>query len=247
MNTVSLPTRKTGFTVVELLIVMVVIGIIATVSIVAYRTADQRASNASAQSTQVQFMKRAETYMSQYENYPVSVTNCPNPTAANICLPLKSGQTLSYFVFSSAVSPRFSAALHGPVPEIEMLFMDSKAFYYSSNAEITHTNEFVQYMDMAPIIDKYGAGKPYKISFDIKSASTANYNTVMVYMQNGSGARYGFSASVPVTTSYQRQSVTVTPSGPNTTFTQSVLAFYGQYNPPGNRPTVRNVVIEPGF
>ncbi|MGB3945449.1 MAG: hypothetical protein WBK76_01280, partial [Candidatus Saccharimonadales bacterium] len=119
-----------------------------------------------------------------------------------------------------------------------------KSFFYSSNAEMTSANEFVQYMDMAPIIDKYGI-RPYKISFEIKSASTASASSVNVYMQNGSGARYNFSVSVPVTTNFQHKTITVTPSGPNTALAQSILAFYGTYST-GNRPIVRNVEITAG-
>lgn len=236
--------NKQGFTVVELLIVIVVIGIIAATSLVAYIQVDKRAAAAAARESQLQLAKSAEVYMSQNDRYPVSVTDCPTPAATNICVPVKPGQTLSYFVFGSGVSPRYSAALHKAEPAFEMQLLDTKGFYYSSNAEMTHTNEFLQYMDMAPIIDKYGLQK-YKISFDIKSANIASQNTVSVYMQNGSGARYSFGVSVPVTTSFVRQSITVTPTGPNTGFTQSILAFYGTYGT-GNISTVRNVTIERG-
>jgi hypothetical protein len=66
-----------------------------------------------------------------------------------------------------------------------------------------------------------------------------------VYQQNGSGARYDFNTSVPVTTSYARQSVTVTPTLANPGLTQSILAFYGTYGT-GNIASVKNVKVELG-
>ena len=62
-------------------------------------------------------------------------------------------------------------------------------------------------------------------------------------MQNGSGARYDFYAGVPVTTSYASQTVIFTPTGPNSSFSQSILAFYGVYGS-GNVPTVKNVRLQ---
>ena len=235
---------KKGFTIVEVLVVVVVIGIIAGIVLVAYNGADSRANSAAAQVTVSQFVKSAEGYLGQNDRYPVSVTDCPTPAATNICLPLKSGQTLSYFVFGSGVPNRYSAAVHSAEPAFEMEFKDTKGFYYYSNAEITGGNEFVQYMDMAPIINKYGLQK-YKLTFDIKSESIASNSNVNVYMQNGSGARYSFSQSVPVTTAFVRKSITVTPTGPNTSFVPSILAFYGTYGT-GNRATIRNLTIEAG-
>lgn len=95
---------------------------------------------------------------------------------------------------------------------------------------------------MAPLIDTYGIRK-YQISFDIKSADTSAINIVQVYMQNGSDARYQFQVNVPVTTSYQRQTIVVTPSGPNASTAQSILAFNG-WQGTGNRPTIKNLQIQ---
>jgi hypothetical protein len=100
----------------------------------------------------------------------------------------------------------------------------------------------LRYADIAPVIDANGL-VPYVISFDIKSANVATKNTINVYQQNGSGAKYSFSVNVPVTTDYVRTAVTVTPTVSNGTLTESWLAFYGTYST-GNIPSVKNVVIE---
>jgi prepilin-type N-terminal cleavage/methylation domain-containing protein len=237
--------NKQGFTIVEVLIVIVVIAIIAAVTIVAYNGVQAKADFAAAVAEHDSIQSQIDSYAGSHsDNYPTSITDCPAPADANICITPESGHTLSYYAFSGSVPPRFSAALHSATTAYELGVLLPKSFYYFSNAEITGSNEFVQYMDMAPIINKYGIRK-YKISFDIKSASIASASSVNVYMQNGSGARYTFSSSVPVTTSFQRKTITVTPSGPNTTFTQSILAFYGTYST-GNRPTIRDVEITAG-
>jgi len=237
--------NKQGFTIVEVLIVIVVVGIIAGVTIIAYNGAQARAEFARAIAEHDGIESLVAEYAGSHEDaYPTNIDSCPTPNPTDICVPDESGRTLQYFAFGQGIPARYSAAIHTPVPAYELAVMLPKSFYYYSTAEIASTNEFVQYMDMAPIINKYGLRK-YKISFDIKSASIASASSVNVYMQNGSGARYTFGVSVPVTTSYQRKTVTVTPTGPNTSFTQSILAFYGTYST-GNRPTIRNVEIQPG-
>jgi prepilin-type N-terminal cleavage/methylation domain-containing protein len=239
---------KQGFTLVELLIVMVMIGVVAGVSIVAYRGVQDKARQTEILADHADIEDKIESFTAT-DLYPASITDCPTPAATNLCITPRSGQTISYYAFNPTGAARFYAAQHSTTtPAYELLLKSAKGFFYSSTAEISNTNatnrEFVQYMDMAPIIDQYGLRK-YKISFDIKSASVATASSVNVYMQNGSGARYSFSVSVPVTTEYQRQTITVTPTGPNTSFTQSILAFYGTYGT-GNIATIKNVEIQPG-
>lgn len=232
-----------GFTIVELLIVIVVIAILAAMSIVAFRGLQDRAMIAAAQSESNGIAKKVELFRVETGLYPSSINDCPSPSATTMCINPNSGTTTSYFAFNPSVGARFGAAQHTTnPPAYEIIVKGASQFYYYSTAEITNGNEFVQYTDMAPLIDTYGMRK-YEISFDIKSADITNRNTVNVYMQNGSGARYGFNTTVPVTTSYQRQTIIVTPGGLNTSFAQSILAFYGTYGT-GNRATIKNVEIK---
>lgn len=62
-----------GFTIVELLIVIVVIGILAIISLVIYRGIVNRANNAAVMSDLAQFAKQVEIYYLRNGKYPVGV------------------------------------------------------------------------------------------------------------------------------------------------------------------------------
>ena len=62
--------RQTGFTIVELLIVIVVIGILATITIVAFNGIQTRARNAETQSAINGIAKKIEIYNAQQGSYP---------------------------------------------------------------------------------------------------------------------------------------------------------------------------------
>lgn len=62
--------RKHGFTIVELLIVIVVIGILAAITIVAFNGVQQRASNAQRISAAKDFVKAIRAYTTLNQRYP---------------------------------------------------------------------------------------------------------------------------------------------------------------------------------
>lgn len=70
MNSIS--KRQNGFTIVELLIVIVVIGILAAITIVAYTGIQDRAKNAAIASDMKNFSTKAEIYRLDNGQYPVS-------------------------------------------------------------------------------------------------------------------------------------------------------------------------------
>jgi prepilin-type N-terminal cleavage/methylation domain-containing protein len=66
--------KERGFTIVELLIVIVVIGILAAITIVAYNGVQSRARNSSAQSAAENMAKKIEAYNATTGAYPVNNT-----------------------------------------------------------------------------------------------------------------------------------------------------------------------------
>jgi prepilin-type N-terminal cleavage/methylation domain-containing protein len=66
--------RQSGFTIVELLIVVVVIAILAAITIVSYNGITQQANASAAKSTAATFQKKAELYYSDKGHYPYSGT-----------------------------------------------------------------------------------------------------------------------------------------------------------------------------
>lgn len=243
-----------AFTIVELLVVIVVIGILAAITIVSYTGIAQRANISSLQSDLTNASQQLKLYQTLYSSYPAALdaNNCPTaPIVDSIyCLRPSSGTTFQYASNNNSNIQTFSlTATRGTL--IYSVSQNSTAAVGGLNLlagdtsiEKTSANEFVQYADLAPIFDGYGI-RQYTISFDIKSANTSVQNTIQVYMQNGSGARYTFSVNIPITTSYTRRSVTITPTLANTSLAQSMLAFYGTYGT-GNIASVKNVKVEIG-
>lgn len=244
--------NNSAFTIVELLVVIAVTAILAVIIVISYIGITNRASIASLQSDLSNAAQQLKLYQILYSSYPTSLdaNNCPNAPNFdnNYCLKSSSGNTFQY-------------AANNSIQEFSLLAIKGTLIYSISknsavmagglnlltgdtSIERTSAREFVQYADLAPIFDGYGI-RQYTISFDIKSANISTQNTVMVYMQNGSGARYSFSKHVPVTTSYVRQYVTITPALSNIALTQSMLAFYGTYGT-GNIASVKNVKVEIG-
>lgn len=81
-------SRRHGFTIVELLIVIVVIGILAAITIVAFNGAQDRARNSQTQAALNQAHKLLQLYASEHGSYPstgglttsLADTNCGAPT-----------------------------------------------------------------------------------------------------------------------------------------------------------------------
>lgn len=63
--------KQAAFTIVELLIVVVVIGILAAITIVAYSGMQTRADNTARQNEAIAWRKSFEVYKATYGSYPV--------------------------------------------------------------------------------------------------------------------------------------------------------------------------------
>jgi len=106
-----------GFTIVELLVVIVVIGILAAITIVSYTGISQKAITASIQSDLDNAAKQLKLYYTLYESYPSALNGSYCPTAPTVdntyCLKFSTGNTITY---SSVASSTFRlSATNGSV------------------------------------------------------------------------------------------------------------------------------------
>ena len=83
LNNINTMKKSRGFTIVELLIVIVVIAILAAITIVAYNGIQNRAKTQSAQSAANSLMKKIEAYNAATGSYPSATTNAAYTTALN--------------------------------------------------------------------------------------------------------------------------------------------------------------------
>jgi len=100
-----------GFTIVELLVVIVVIGILAAITIVAYTGVSQRAVVSSLQSDLASAQNQMKLYYVDHSAYPVSLngSNCPVDSGSNVdaryCLKTSSGNSFTYSNLGVTTNP----------------------------------------------------------------------------------------------------------------------------------------------
>jgi len=221
--------KQKGFTIVELLVVIVVIGILASISIVTYKGVQKRAAYTAAISDVSKATEIVESFEALQHTFPTSIEGCPTPGENEVCLKASNGGTWLYDAVKSSAAE----------PDVVIASINNRQFSLATIGGMEDSDEFIRVFNLAPIIDKYGLVK-YQLDFDIKSADSSVDNTTQAYMQNGSGAKYSFYQNFNVTDSYEHKSTTFTPTLSNSSLQDSYLAFYGTYST-GNRPIVKNV------
>jgi general secretion pathway protein G len=97
---------KSAFTIVELLVVIVVIGILAAITIVTYSNISQKAIVASIQSDLSSAQTQLKLFLVDNGSYPNSVTDCPIPSTGNLCLKTSSGNTFSSYSANNTTNPQ---------------------------------------------------------------------------------------------------------------------------------------------
>ena len=89
-NIKSKTQAQKGFTIVELLIVVVVIAILAAITIVSYNGITNRANASAAKSTAATLQKKAELYQSENGRYPIALTELSSDTSKSWYVPATS-------------------------------------------------------------------------------------------------------------------------------------------------------------
>jgi general secretion pathway protein G len=103
---------NSGFTIVELLVVIVVIGVLAAITIVSYTGISRRAVIAVVKSDLANVSKKLELYQVENSSYPVAIDSCPAPTAGSICFNLSGGNSLvEYQADNTTYPPRYNIVI----------------------------------------------------------------------------------------------------------------------------------------
>jgi len=112
LNNLDALSKASAFTIVELLVVIVVIGILAAITVVSYTGISDKATTAALQSDLDNNSKLLKLYSIEYGSFPTSLdaNNCPTaPTVdSKYCLKQSSGNTLTYSPNSSTNASGFS-------------------------------------------------------------------------------------------------------------------------------------------
>ncbi len=98
-----------GFTIVELLIVVVVIAILAAITIVAFSGIRSRAIASALQADLTSASKQLKLYQIDYNAYPSSidtVTHCPVPADDKYCMKVSAGNDFISYTVNNATNPQ---------------------------------------------------------------------------------------------------------------------------------------------
>lgn len=130
--------KQKGFTIVELLIVIVIIGILAALVITAYNGIQVRAENTKTITAVKEYAKGLRLYASDSGTYPVAGWSClgahPGTTCSGVSTCNGNGQVYSTLVFDTAMKTVFKGTM--PQPSDQKMNCGGNlyggAYYYSA-------------------------------------------------------------------------------------------------------------------
>ena len=98
-------SKNSGFTIVELLVVIVIIGILAAITIVSYSGITKKATTAVLQSDTANASQQLEIFKATNDAYPTTIDCSIANSSTNLCLKSSNGSTFTYQV-AQATSPK---------------------------------------------------------------------------------------------------------------------------------------------
>src|SRR5680860_336140 len=103
-------TKLTGFTIAELLVAIVIIGILATLTIISYIGIQQKAIVASINSDLVSSSRTLKLFQVENSAYPTNISDCPTPAEGNLCLESSPGNTYLFDAINTTTPQTFCLA-----------------------------------------------------------------------------------------------------------------------------------------
>jgi len=100
-------TKKFGFTIIELLVVIVIIGILTTITIVSYIGITGKAVVSTLQSDLTNAKGDILLYQAEKGIYPTNVNDCPTPSStSNLCFKYSSGNSYYSYDVNNSSNPK---------------------------------------------------------------------------------------------------------------------------------------------
>ena len=99
---------KSGFTIVELLVVIVVIGILAAITLISYTSISKKAASASALSDLGNATQQLMSHQVVYGAYPSTIDCGMADSSTNKCLKASPGNSYEYYYDNTQSPPKFS-------------------------------------------------------------------------------------------------------------------------------------------
>lgn len=100
--------RSVGFTIVELLVAIVIIGILATITVVAYSGIVKKVNETAVITDLSNASKQIKLYQVENNAYPNSITDCSGstPAAGNICYKKGNNNIIASYVRDNTINPQ---------------------------------------------------------------------------------------------------------------------------------------------
>lgn len=150
--------KSRGFTIVELLIVIVIIGIIAAIVILAYGGIQDRANNTQTETTVNAWRKALVQYATDNGSYPVASNACFNETNLTNCWPTATAST----TLNNALRPYMGNKNPLPGPSLQQITNSwgsprvGGGLYYNASATLD------------------GSPHPYYVAYNLKGLVKCN-------------------------------------------------------------------------